>query len=149
MLNILLNTSLILMVIAAITTNVSALEIGTKIKAVGKSGKSYEGKIAGMAKNKTILFISKEGCRFQMPLDKIRSLDNVEGEFYSTENGTKVKVVKITTKDGQTVYGGIAVSAAVAFESDSGSISNLMLPDVHRFSTIQISQEPMAVSSLR
>lgn len=149
MINLFLSTLLALSVIAAATPYASAFEMGMKVKAVGKSGKDYEGRIAGMANNKTILFITKEGCRFQMPLAKVRSVENIEGEYFTAENGTKLKVVKITTRDGQTVLGGVAVSAALAVENTGGSITNLMIPDVHRFSSIKIEEEPMAVSSLK
>lgn len=149
MINVLLSTSLVLFFITAVIPYAYAFDMGMKVKAVGKSGKDYEGRIAGMAKNKTILFISKEGCRFQMPLAKVRSVENIEGEYFTAENGTKLKVVKITTRDGQTVLGGIAVSAALAVENTSGSVTNLMIPDVHRFSSIHIQEEPMAVSSLK
>ncbi len=132
--------------LAAQTAN--AFDIGENIKAVGRSGKVYEAKIASVALNKSILLIKKDGTQFKVPVSEIKSVSNIDGESFTAANGTPMKVVKIVTTDGKTITAGVNVSAAVAVEHDNGSVTNLMIPDMHRFTSIE-SDNTIAVSSLK
>ncbi|WP_277656888.1 hypothetical protein [Seleniivibrio woodruffii] len=148
MIHNLTQTFLILLIVTFLNPIAHAFEVGSKIKAVCKStGRVYEGKVVNVADAKNILLINKEGAHFRMPVEQIRSVTSVKGEQYTAANGTKMNVVKIVTKDGQTVYGGVNVSAVIAFESVSGESANLMIPDMHRFRSIEI-EDSSAVSKL-
>jgi hypothetical protein len=125
-----------------------AFDIGDNIKAVGKSGMVYEAKIASVALSKSVLLIKSDGTPFTVPVSEISSVSNVDGKSFTATNGTPMKVVKIVTKDGKTITGGVNVSAAIAVEHVSGVVTNLMIPDMHRFTSIE-SDDTIAVSSLK
>jgi len=148
MIHNLTQTFLILLIVTFLNPAAHAFDVGSKIKAVCKAtGKVYEGKVVNVANAKNILLINKEGAHFRMPVEQIRSVEAVPGEQYTAANGTKMNVVKIVTKDGQTVYGGVNVSAVIAFESAGGESANLMIPDMHRFRSIEV-DETAAVSKI-
>ncbi|WP_303851575.1 hypothetical protein [Seleniivibrio woodruffii] len=134
--------------VAMAVQTADAFDVGDNIKAVGKSGKVYEAKIASVALNKSVLLIKSDGAQFKVPVSDIRSIQNVEGEFFTAANGTPMKVVKIVTRDGKTITGGVNVSAAIAVEHKEGNVTNLMIPDMHRFTSIE-SNNTIAVSSLK
>lgn len=134
--------------VAMAVQTADAFDIGDNIKAVGRSGKVYEAKIASVALSKSILLIKSDGTQFKVPVSEIRSVRNIDGESFTASNGTPMKVVKIVTTDGKTITGGVNVSAAVAVEYDNGSVTNLMIPDMHRFTSIE-SDNTIAVSSLK
>lgn len=134
--------------VAMAVQTADAFDIGDNIKAVGKSGKVYEAKIASVALSKSVLLIKSDGTQFKVPVSGIRSIQNIEGEFFTAANGTPMKVVKIVTTDGKTITGGVNVSAAVSVEHGNGSVTNLMIPDIHRFTSIE-SSDTIAVSSLK
>jgi hypothetical protein len=134
---------IIALVLAAQTAQ--AFDVGENIKAVCKTGKVYEGKIASVALSKCVILVGNDGTQFKMPVVSIKSIQNIEGEHIKAANGTLMKVVKIITTEGKTVTAGVNVSAAVAIEHGDGIVTNLMIPDMHRFSSIE-SNNTIAVS---
>ncbi|MGE4266472.1 MAG: hypothetical protein AB7F25_03460 [Deferribacterales bacterium] len=143
-------THCLLMIFAVIFTvhTADAFEIGDTVKAVGKTGKVYEAKIASVALSKSLLLIREDGTQFKVPVSGIKAIHNIENKLYKAANGTFMKVVKIVTKDGTTLMGGVNVSATVAIEHGNGIVTNLMLPDMHRFHSIETDNR-IAVSSIQ